>query len=221
MTREEAPGVVVPVKAPGRSKTRLAPSLSREERRHLVLALVRHMVHTLVALTHDVEPLFVSDSRRVRRLAERGGIPCVPDPPGPGTPGEIVDRVIADRLETATGTLVLPVDLPLLSPGSLDSLLREGRDCQVVVVPDRAEEGTNALWRHTPSAPPCQWRGTRSFRAHRRAARRHDVELRVMRPPDITFDLDTPNDLETLRREEGSLPDPVRNVLVEPSDRVG
>lgn len=215
------PGVVVPVKPPGRSKTRLAPCLTREERRDLVLALVRYMAHTLGALEHDVEPLFVSDSERVRRLVGRAGIPCVPDPHGPGTPGEIVDRVIADRLGTAPGTLVLPVDLPLVSPDALDSLLRAGRDCSVVVVPDRTEEGTNALWRRSPSTPPCQWRGTRSFRAHRRAARRHGVDLRVMRPPVVTFDLDTPDDLETLRREEGSLPDPLRSVLVEPSDRVG
>lgn len=221
MTRKDGPGVVVPVKSPAQSKTRLAACLSPTERRELLLALVRHMADTLAHLPCDAQPLFVSASEAVRRRVDRVGIPCVEDPPDAATPGEVVDRVIADRFAAAPGTLVLPVDLPLASPAALGSLLRAGRDVPVVMVPDRAGEGTNALWRRTPSTPPCQWRGTRSFRAHRRAARRRGIEHRVMHLPGITFDLDTPSDLEALRREGRSLADPLRNVLEGPPDRVG
>lgn len=221
MTREEVPGVVVPVKPPAKSKTRLAACLSPAERRELVLALVAHMADTLTQLPCDAQPLFVSESDPVHHRVDRAGIPCVSDPPDAGTPGEIVDRVIADRFAAAPGTLVLPVDLPLVSAAALGSLLEAGRDVPVVMVPDRAGEGTNALWRRTPSTPPCQWRGTRSFRAHRRAVRRRGIDHRVMHPPRITFDLDTPGDLEALRRGGRSLPDPLRSVLEEASDRVG
>lgn len=213
MTGSNRPGIVVPVKSPENSKTRLASHLSPGERRELTLALVKHTARVLSRLAPDVRGLFVTDSPAVRRCASTMDVPSTGEPPATDTPGEIVDEVIADRFAGTPGTLVLPVDLPLLSTGAIRTVLRAGRENPLVLVPDRAGEGTNALWRRTPYAPRCQWEGTRSFTAHRRTARRHGLDPAVVRPPRITFDLDTPEDLRWLGRTDTSLSDRLSNVL--------
>ena len=97
----------------------------------------------------------------------------------------------------ASAVLVLPVDLPLISPEALSTLLRhleEGHDRLVVIVPDRHGRGTNALLVAPPDAIDFCFGGD-SRAAHVQSARENGAALVEVLDSPLSLDLDTPNDL--------------------------
>jgi 2-phospho-L-lactate guanylyltransferase len=65
----------------------------------------------------------------------------------------------------------------------------------VVAVPDRHEDGTNVL--AVPAGAGFEFHyGPGSFAAHSAEAARLGLALTVLRPPDLTWDVDVPADLE-------------------------
>jgi 2-phospho-L-lactate guanylyltransferase len=67
----------------------------------------------------------------------------------------------------------------------------------VTLVPDRRDDGTNVL--RLPAR--CEFRfayGPGSFRAHRAEATRLGLAVRVVRKPDLAYDVDWPADVAEL-----------------------
>jgi 2-phospho-L-lactate guanylyltransferase len=98
----------------------------------------------------------------------------------------------------AQAILVLPADLPLLTPNDITAmleLLREPRS--VVIAPDAQGEGTNALLLRPPDALHFAF-GPQSFDEHCAQAETAQIALHVYRSPTVALDLDTPADLKQL-----------------------
>jgi 2-phospho-L-lactate guanylyltransferase (CobY/MobA/RfbA family) len=100
---------------------------------------------------------------------------------------------------------MLPADLPLLDGAALDQLL-DGADAAlaagnghalIVVAPADARGGTNALLISPPALIDPQF-GETSLEAHLRAAALVDATVQLVHDPALSFDLDTPDDLERL-----------------------
>jgi 2-phospho-L-lactate guanylyltransferase len=107
-----------------------------------------------------------------------------------------VRHAITARFERV---LLVPGDTPLLDAGEVDALLRrtERDRTDVTIVPDRHEEGTNAL----VIAPPDALRpsfGPGSLARHRLAADSSLLSYRVERLDSLSHDVDTPEDLAEL-----------------------
>ena len=105
----------------------------------------------------------------------------------------------------ATAVLILPGDLPLLTVEALDHLLiaadaalaaGDGEPL-VVIVPADARGGTNALVLSPPDVIEPSF-GAASFEAHLRAAAEAHASVQIVDDVRLTFDLDTPDDLERL-----------------------
>ena len=97
----------------------------------------------------------------------------------------------------ATALLVLLADLPLVTAEDVDLLFRQtSGDPEVILVPCKEGEGTNALLRVPPLImAPC-FGGGPSLERHLVAARRTGIPCRVVEVPRIAFDLDSIADLE-------------------------
>jgi 2-phospho-L-lactate guanylyltransferase len=97
----------------------------------------------------------------------------------------------------ATALLVLLADLPLVTAEDVDFLFRQtSGDPEVILVPCKEGEGTNALLRVPPFImAPC-FGGGPSLERHLAAARREGIPCRVVEVPRIAFDLDSAADLE-------------------------
>jgi 2-phospho-L-lactate/phosphoenolpyruvate guanylyltransferase len=96
----------------------------------------------------------------------------------------------------AEALLVLPIDLPFVSPEALDEVLRpldDPRRPLVVVVPDRHGRGTNALLLSPPDATEFGFGGD-SRRAHAECAREAHARYIELDGP-LSVDVDTPDDL--------------------------
>jgi 2-phospho-L-lactate guanylyltransferase len=179
--------VLVPVKAFHQAKRRLGQALSEPERVRLVRSMATHVVAACVPLPVAV----VCDDEEVARWAAGVGATVLWEP-GQGLNGAV--RVGVARLAAggARWVTIAHGDLPRARGlGTLPAF--EG----VTLVPDRRDDGTNVLRLPTGSDYHFAY-GPGSFRAHRAEANRLGLSVRVLRDPDLAYDVDWPADVEEL-----------------------
>jgi 2-phospho-L-lactate/phosphoenolpyruvate guanylyltransferase len=191
---------VVPVKDLWGTKSRLKPILDPGARAGLTVYMMGRVVSALRRA--GVEKVcVVSPDRIVLDQAEkRGATPLRQESRGLNPALEEARRWAMDR--GASGLLVFPADLPLLDAEDVRAVLKEiSEGSSVVISPDRAHTGTNALLLRPPDAIPFAF-GPGSYDAHRRAARDRGLEIRVCERPHLAFDIDTAEDLTRLDQKE-------------------
>jgi 2-phospho-L-lactate guanylyltransferase len=181
--------VLIPVKAFYQAKRRLGSALSDPERIRLVRAMAAQVVAACVPLPVAV----VCDDQDVAEWATGLGATVMWEP-GQGLNGAV--RAGVDRLARAGARWVTVAhgDLPRAHGlGVLASF--EG----VTLVPDRRDDGTNVL--RLPAGSDFRFAyGPGSFRAHRAEATRIGLRVRVLRAPDLAYDVDWPADVAELGR---------------------
>ena len=195
---------VVPVKDLRDTKSRLTPVLDPGARAGLTLYMMGRVVGAIRdAGVEDV--CVVSPDRMVLEEAKRrGAIPLLQESRGLN-PALEEGRRRAMGL-SASKLLVLPADLPLLDAEDVLAVLREaGGEPSVVIAPDGARSGTNALLIQPPDVLPFAF-GTGSFEAHVGAARRRGLDVRVCERSHLAFDLDTAGDLAHLGKSGATRP---------------
>lgn len=177
--------VLVPVKAFSLAKVRLADVLDAAGR----AALARTMAGQVVAAAAPLPVTVACDDEEVAIWAEGVGA-AVAWTPGLGLNGAVTAGVEAlaatgfDRVVVSHADLPRARDLPAVAG-------TEG----VVAVPDRHEDGTNVLTVPTDAGFRFAY-GPGSFARHQAEAARLCLPLTVLRPSDLTWDVDVPDDLE-------------------------
>lgn len=187
--------VIVPVGTLDGAKSRLGETLDAEERRDLVTRMVRRTVEAAVSTPGVSETIVVTPDDEVRELARAAGA----RPLRQRSQG--LNRGLREAREEAVAggadaVLVLPIDLPLVSPEAVAAVLATLDDAArplVVVVPDRHRRGTNALLVAPPDAIEFGFGGD-SRAAHAACALEAGARLVELDGP-LTLDLDTPEDL--------------------------
>ena len=189
---------LVPLRGLEDAKTRLGAELDPEERVELVVA----MATRTLAAARDARGiagtvLVTADPAAAELAATFGARTIVQRLPGLNAALHEA-RAVAEGLG-ATAVLVLPIDLPAVSPATLEALLadaasavRPGRPL-VLAVPDRHGSGTNALLVSPPGAIEPAF-GEGSLRAHGDAAAAAGAIVHAHGGP-LTVDVDTSADL--------------------------
>ncbi len=182
---------LVPVKRRSACKSRLEGTLSAAARLALVRGMLDHVIGCLRQAANIGSIACVSE--------ERDGIPddllVLPDP-GTGLNAALADARERLRQLGARQILVLPADLPLLSPAEVDALTTA--DTPFALVSDRAGVGTNALWLPAQADFRFQF-GPGSRQLHLEEARRCGWRPALPELPGFAFDIDGPEDLAALR----------------------
>jgi 2-phospho-L-lactate guanylyltransferase len=186
---------IVPVGTLDGAKSRLGDTLDAEERRDLVTRMIRRTVEATVSTPGIAETIVVTPDDEVRGLAlAAGGRPIRQRSQG-------LNRGLREaRKEAVAGgadaVLVLPIDLPMISPSAVASVLAPLDDAArplVVLVSDRHRRGTNALLLAPPDAIEFGFGGD-SRAAHAACAVEAGARFVELDGP-LTLDLDTPDDL--------------------------
>jgi 2-phospho-L-lactate guanylyltransferase len=189
--------VVVPVKDLRGTKSRLAPILDPGARAGLTLYMMGCVVAAIrSAGVEDV--CVVSPDRIVLGEAQRrGATPLVQESRGLNP---ALDEGCCRALELGASTLlVFPADLPLLDEEDVRAVLEAAEGSSVVISPDGAYSGTNALLMRPPDALPFAF-GPDSFEAHLQAARGRGLDVKVCERSHLAFDLDTAGDLARFKK---------------------
>jgi 2-phospho-L-lactate guanylyltransferase len=191
---------IVPVKAPGEAKQRLAGVLPHEARRRLMLVMLQDVLATLAEVAGLGPVLVVTPDAAVARLAQRRGARVLLEERARGHSAAAMAGFAHARAEGARQAVTLPADAPCVTPAEVESLLDAAGSATspcVVLVPAHDRDGTNAVLAAPPDAFPVSF-GPGSFARHRAAAEARGLDCRVVELAGLGRDVDEPNDLETL-----------------------
>ena len=134
---------IVPVKPLHLGKSRLSHLLSSQQRHALVTQLLKH---TLIALTQSkiATVWVISQDELVWSLAQQHKARVIHEK----VDGHVdnLNQAVTQAAQTvisdgATGALILPADLPLLTPTDIDDLLTDFTPPQLLICPDRHHAG--------------------------------------------------------------------------------
>ena len=186
--------IIVPHRGLEAAKTRLAPSLSPDERMFLASQLLQRVLKVAREVSDDV--VVISPSRSLREIVEPSGSRLVVQR-GMGLNAGL-DQARFDAVVDDIGTLViLHGDLPNLQASDIETLLAavpgDGGP-GVAIAPDRAGTGTNGLVLRPPGVIQFRF-GSGSYAKHVDEVARAGVPLVAVNRAGLAFDLDTPQDL--------------------------
>jgi 2-phospho-L-lactate guanylyltransferase len=178
---------LVPVKAFSRAKMRLAPVLDPEARAALAKEMAEHVLKAAAPLPVVV----VCDNQEVADWAKDLGAKALREP-GLGLNGAVNAAVAELGREGYERLVVVHSDLPRAS--RLDWLADVDG---IALVPDRREDGTNAISLPADAGFRFSY-GPSSFARHQDEARRTGLKWTVIHDPELAWDVDFPADIVAL-----------------------
>ena len=204
---------IVPVKTLRRGKSRLAGTLTEDERKLLIQTLLSRTLKTLASVPEISQTLVVSRDMAVLAMARVLGARTVQEDGTPELNMALHRATAVARVYATDGVLILPADLPLLKSEDILKILSLSYPPPVVViVPDRHQDGTNALF-CSPAGLIQYSYGPGSFSKHCSKAKSLGVRLEICEIPSIALDLDLPEDLDLLRQIEPMQAHALQRVL--------
>ncbi|MEO5704708.1 MAG: 2-phospho-L-lactate guanylyltransferase [Candidatus Limnocylindrales bacterium] len=199
---------IVPIRGLETAKTRLGRDLDAEERRDLVVSLLRRtlvatrdsrLIAGTIVVTMDPDAAGIARDHRAVGLVERA----------PGLNGAIAAARSLAVARGASAVLVVPADLPAVSAAALDDLLAaagngtDGARGLVAMVTDQHASGTNTLFLRPPGVIDPQF-GSGSRDLHRVAAVAAGATFVELDGP-LALDVDTPDDLVAAEAALGAI----------------
>ena len=193
---------IVPVKPLRRGKSRLAGMLTEDERTVLNQELLEHTLKVLSGLKELDQVLVVSRDPHALTIARNHGAKTVQEDGQPHLNTALARATVMAQVHSIRGILVIPADLPLLTPDDVLALIdRAAKPPVVVIAPDRHGKGTNALLM-VPAGQIEYDFGEGSFQRHCERAKKSGARLEIVELPSLGLDLDLPEDLQLIRKLE-------------------
>lgn len=191
---------LIPVKTLHQAKSRLAPYLNEDERAALVLAMLQHVISTLLDSAKFERVSVVSADRRVLEQVQTWGAEALLEKRQGHNPA-LEAAAVTELAAGAETLLTISADLPLLQVSDICNMIEQSRQYDVVLAPSLDGTGTNALLAHPPLALPYLF-GPGSLQRYSMEAKQRELDFALYHSIGFALDIDTINDLETFRRYE-------------------
>jgi 2-phospho-L-lactate guanylyltransferase len=191
--------VLIPLKRLAGAKSRLSALLTPAERRDLVLEMLAHVVAAVRESAAAPPISLVSNEPTAGQLAQQLGIELIEDQCGELNAALTDARAISAALGTEQ-LLILAADLPQVSAADVEQLFGGLAEADVVIGPDAAGLGTNALALQLPQGLAlalCY--GAASAGPHAQAAAAAGLRVGWYRSAALGLDVDDAAALERLR----------------------
>ena len=187
---------LLPVKSPHNAKKRLTGFLSAEQREKLARILYKQTLGALCQADGIDRVVVVTNDSGVAEHARSSGA-LVFEENEQVSHSVSADAACLRAIELgATTVLLVPIDVPLVTPADFSRLAAAARP-GLIVVPSADGTGTNAMVRTPPDVIESRF-GPGSCRAHLDQARLKNVPADILRLPGLMFDVDTPEDVADL-----------------------
>ncbi len=195
---------VIPVKPLARAKSRLARVVKAPTRAALVRSIFSRTLDIIAQVPRIDDVIVISRDLTILELARQRAAIALAESDSGLNPAltQAVHWAVQHEAHLA---IIIPVDLPWITPGDLDNMLDLAHEPRVLVIaPDRHEAGTNVLLVRPPDAIRFAY-GTASFNSHRAQALEHNLIVHEYHSPTTAFDIDLPDDLEHYRALDASI----------------
>jgi 2-phospho-L-lactate guanylyltransferase len=158
--------------------------------------MLAHTLDTLTAIPEIEHVLVVSRDQAALALARAYGARTVQENGSPHLNVALTRATVVAKNYATRGVLIVPADLPLITPEDVRVMLEQAVDPPVVVVaPDRRRNGTNALLVCPTGLIDYEY-GLGSFQRHCERALKAGARLEICELPSLALDMDLPEDLE-------------------------
>ncbi|HET7149553.1 MAG TPA: 2-phospho-L-lactate guanylyltransferase [Candidatus Nitrosopolaris sp.] len=193
---------LVPVKKFERSKSRLGSVLSTDERIKLSELLLINTISILKKSSAISNIVVISSDNVAKEIAATSDTKFLEEPKDNGVNAAITLADDYSFENKAHATLVIPVDLPLLTCTDVNIMCKYSKSLErcVVICPSLRYDGSNALLRK-PSRLLKTHYDEDSFNAHIRAATLFRIPIKVFLSQRIMKDLDSIEDIKILMNE--------------------
>jgi 2-phospho-L-lactate/phosphoenolpyruvate guanylyltransferase len=198
---------LVPVKKFESSKSRLGAVLSINERIKLSELLLINTIRVLKKSSAISNIVVVSSDDRAMEIARRTDAKFLKETKDHGVNAAIAVADDYSSENRAHATIVIPVDLPLLTATDINIMCRKAKSPErcVVISPSIRYDGSNALLRK-PSRLLKTHYDEDSFNAHIRAATQFGIPIKVFLSQRIMKDLDSIEDIKILMNQRVTNP---------------
>ncbi len=185
---------VVPVKPFRVAKQRLTAILDDDERMDLARAMLEDVLSALDACSQRLDGVIVVTADDEASTIARRHDAIVFGETGVMGMNTALTGVVDHLAARSGGMVVVPADLPHVSPGDIDAMIDLiSRSPAVALV--RAHDGGTNLLACRPASAIAPAFGPDSFNAHCVAATRSGITPTVRFAPHLQFDIDRPEDL--------------------------
>ena len=194
---------LIPVKALARGKQRLQSLLSAEERHLLSKTMLEDVLSVLTTFPLFDRTLVITSDSEAAALARQYGAGVIKEARQVRQSQSVDAAAAICRQMGAEAMLMLPLDVPQVTPGDLSRIVEKGTASPgIVLVPSRDKLGTNAVLARPPDAIPFRF-GYDSFRAHQREAEARNLPCEVCELPNLALDIDEIEDLHAFLERPG------------------
>lgn len=184
---------IIPVKKLDDAKSRLSSLLSKNERREFCLEMLEDVL-VAVKTTRCIRwTVVVSVDPTVLQAAKSFDMVTLMESQ-PSLNQAVSEAINWCVQNGAKSTLILPADIPLITPRDLNKIFSLGKEAAMVISPSRSEDGTNALLLTPPNILPTSY-GKHSFQRYIKEASRQAISFHTIKLPGIALDIDTVEDL--------------------------
>ena len=153
MSKSHGLWAVVPVKLFARTKRRLMPLLARHERGALARAMLADVLSALARARCLAGIIVVTGDADAAAMARAAGALVLIDAENAGTTAAVTKAAAYLAAAGNDGMLVIPADVPLLTPADIETIVTAHRAApSVTLVPASFDGGTNALAYSPPGA---------------------------------------------------------------------
>ena len=186
---------ILPIKTTALAKTRLASLLSDDECAKLALAMMLDVIDSLKASHRIAQVAVVTADAEVATIArEQGCLIMLETTNGLNENLMVVAQELQNKM--IDGILIVPGDLPMLSPTTIDDLIKS-HGTGISLCAAEKDGGTNALLCTPPAAIHFHY-GKDSARLHLAEAKNNGVKCQQQFLSDFQTDIDEPDDLRWL-----------------------
>ncbi|MDB1124119.1 2-phospho-L-lactate guanylyltransferase [Vibrio algarum] len=186
--------IVIPMKAPIRSKQRLMGVLTLSQRETLASTLFRATLAFFSENFAHINRLVVTDSEQIARIAKVYGADVLLEAESTG-----LNRAIGSATDWSLSNgyshqMVIPADIAKLEVHEVDQILAAAGNNNDVVIALAKDSGTNALLTTPPNAIDFCY-GKQSGLAHAQEAHKRSLSVEMLHLPSLSQDIDVPDDL--------------------------
>jgi len=187
---------VLPVKPFAAAKHRLSAILTPADRAALARAMFEDVLDTLVRCRALDGVVVVTADTDAATIALAAGAYVLDESVPAGLNSALRDAIALLGNPTGGGIVVVPSDIPQLSPEAVEYAV-DAVSADAAVALQRASDGGTNLLACRPAGIIIPHFGPGSFHAHCAAAQRLNLMPRIIEWPALELDLDRPDDLRT------------------------